>query len=131
MTINTMADKEMDYPTEDLPDEVIEYQRSVEAEIAKEFCSEDPVMREVTLSTFVSRSKGIRNGKRRIRKHLKEVTLIKYGYHFRQPHNFNWDVASSELLGDDIEDREAKLQEIILGNQARNMNTLKNKQRRL
>ena len=38
-----------------------------------------PVLSKVKAKRFVSRSKGWRNGKRRIRKVEKDVTLVKYG----------------------------------------------------
>jgi hypothetical protein len=116
---------------EEIPDEVAEYYRQVEREVLEETIRQDPVRSEVKLSTFVSASKG-RNRKRRNRKrrNLKEITLIKYGRNYHQPHRFDWWTAGSELLGDDP-DCEEKLQEIILGNQARNMNDLKTKLRML
>ena len=103
-----------------------EYYRQVEREVLEETIRQDPVRSEVKLSTFVSASKG-RNRKRRS---IKEITLIKYGRNYHQPHRFDWWTAGSELLGDDP-DCEEKLQEIILGNQARNMNDLKTKLRRM
>jgi hypothetical protein len=106
-------------PTDELPDDAIEYYKQVESEVITELSGGlDPVLSEVTLKVFVSNSKGA--GRRR--KHLKEVQLIKYGHNYHQPHRFDWWIAGQELLGQ-VEDVETKLREIVLGNQAFNMNS--------
>lgn len=115
-----------DYNGDEIPDEVAEYYRQVEREVLEETIRQDPVRSEVKLSTFVSASKG-RNRKRRS---LKEITLIKYGHNYHEPHRFDWWVAGLELIGDDP-DCDDKLREIVLGNQARDLNNLKTKLRRM
>ena len=104
----------------DLPADAQVYYREVEREVIGEIYHTDPVSSQIKLKTFVSTSKG-RNRKR---KQLKEITLIKYGHEFHEPHRFNFWIAGLELLGD-VEDVESKLQEIVLGNQAYNLNSLK------
>lgn len=106
-------------PTDELPDETLRYYAEVEREVIAELSGGlDPVLSEIKLKVFVSQSKGA--GRRR--KHLKEVQLIKYGQCYHQPHRFDWWIAGQELLGQ-VEDVETKLREIVLGNQAFNLNT--------
>jgi len=102
----------------EIPQDALDYYAKVEREVIDEENHNNPVLAEVKLKKFVSTSKG-RNRKR---KALKEVTLIRYGYHYHYPHLFRWDVAGLELLGD-LPDVETRLQEIILGNQAYDLNS--------
>lgn len=44
-----------------------------------EVCEESPVIKKIKGKSFVSRSKGLRNGKRRPRKEEKPIILLKYG----------------------------------------------------
>jgi len=104
----------------ELPADAMAYYLEAEAEVRAEEAHNNPVLAEIKLKIFVSTSKG----KNRKRKHLKEITLIKYGHNYHQPHRFNWWDAGLELLGD-LPDVEDKLQEIVLGNQAYNMNSRK------
>jgi hypothetical protein len=105
---------------EDIPDDAREYYKQVEQEVIKEEEYNNPVLAEITLKNFVSTSKG-RNRKR---KALKEVTLVKYGHNYHQPHRFDWWIAGLELLGD-LPDVEIKIQDLVLGNQAYNLNSMR------
>jgi hypothetical protein len=58
-------------------------------------CSENPVAKKVKAKRFVSRSKGWRNGKQRIRREEKDVILVKYG---DRPYRF-WDGGDSNMNG--------------------------------
>lgn len=53
----------------------------------------------VTYHRFVSRSKGRRNGKRRIQRCWKEVHLVRYRDGFHLWHRFPFDVYASEIIG--------------------------------
>ena len=44
-----------------------------------EECGENPVLQKIKAKKFISRSKGWRNGKQRIRKTEKPIILVKYG----------------------------------------------------
>lgn len=63
-----------------------------------EYRSSDVIVRAIKYAAFASKSKGIRNGKRRLRKHWKEVELVKYrsGWHLSK--NFPWDIVAQEVL---------------------------------
>jgi hypothetical protein len=68
-------------------------------EIDREIKSQDPVKSNFKYRAFVSKSKGIRNGKQRIRKKWKDVELVNYrdtGFH--QWHNFPFDETATETL---------------------------------
>ena len=59
----------------------------------------DPVKRNFKYSAFTSKSKGIRNGKRRIRKRWKDVELVAYqGTGFHLWHRFPFDETATEAL---------------------------------
>lgn len=70
--------------------------------IIQELVESSPVIQAITYHRFVSRSKGWRNGKRRIRKHWKEIRLIKYARGFTQWHRFPFDEYATEILGEKI-----------------------------
>ena len=77
-----------------------DYEAQVKREVAAECRQEDRVARLVTFHSFVSKSKGIRNGKRRVRRRWKEVYLVNYrgtGYH--SWHRFPFDEAATEIIG--------------------------------
>jgi hypothetical protein len=77
-----------------------EYEREVKREVAAECRQEDRVARLITFRAFVSKSKGIRNGKRRVRKHWKEVYLVRYRSEgFRSWNRFPFDEAATEIIG--------------------------------
>ena len=87
---------------EELADEITleEYQQQVEAEALEEYQQNDPVHRDVRYVYFTSKSKGIRNGKRRLRRNWKEVELISYrDGPFISWHKFPFDVYATECLG--------------------------------
>lgn len=68
-------------------------------ELEKEIDAHDPVARNYKYRSFVSRSKGIRNGKRRYRKNWKDVELVSYqGYGWHQWHRFPFDETVTEAL---------------------------------
>jgi len=78
-------------------------ERELEKQLYQEFIqTEDPVYKSIKVARFVSKSKGWRNGKRRIRKHLKEVYLIKYSVtknsRFHLWKNFPFGVYAPEIL---------------------------------
>ena len=104
----------------EIPQDAKDYYAALDHEVIAEVYCNDEVLSQIKLHKFVSTSKG----KGRKRHRVKEVTLIKYGHNYHYPHRFNWWIAGLELLGDQ-EDVETKLQEIILGNQAYDMNSLR------
>ncbi len=75
-----------------------EYQERVKAEAMAEYLADDRVAQNITYRRFVSRSKGRRKGKQRIRRNLKEIHLVKYhdGYHLW--HRFPFDECATEIL---------------------------------
>jgi hypothetical protein len=88
----------------DHDEEVQEYQKRVLEEVEAEVLANDNVANEITYHRFVSKSKGIRNGKRRYRKHWKEIHLVKhntgkYKRGFHQWHNFPFDFHATEIIG--------------------------------
>jgi hypothetical protein len=69
-------------------------------EVEEEWRAADPVVQSRKYRRFVSRSKGWRNGRRRIRKRWKEIHLVKYrGGRYSQWHRFPFDVYATEILG--------------------------------
>jgi hypothetical protein len=73
--------------------------RKLLSEIDSEIRLHDPVASNFQYRAFVSRSKGIRNGKRRIRKHWKDIELVKYqDGNFHQWHRFPFDETVTEAL---------------------------------
>lgn len=77
-----------------------DWQEQAIVEVNAELDANDPVVRTITYHRFVSRSKGIRNGKRRYRRGLKEVRLVSYlGRGFKQWHRFPFDEYAEEILG--------------------------------
>lgn len=93
-----------------------DYCAEVEAEATAEFLANDPVHQNFRYHEFVSRSKGWRNGKQRLRCPPKEVCLLSYrdrGFH--QAHRFPFDVDATETFGSSVKPDEAeeKLRELI------------------
>lgn len=74
---------------------VLEWEKDGEAE----YLAADPVRQSIKYRRFVSYSKGWRNGKQRIRKHFKEVHLVKYRGGYSLWHRFPFDVSATEILG--------------------------------
>ena len=69
----------------------------------------DPiVIKGVQYVRFVSKSKGIRNGKRRMRKKWQEVRLIKYRLGFQLWHRFAFDIYATEILGQAFDGEDLK-----------------------
>ena len=80
-------------------EETTEYYKNLENDGMAEFIENDKVHQVITRHCFVSRSKGIRNGKRRLRKHWKEIELLKYlDGKFTQAHRFKFDVYATEII---------------------------------
>jgi hypothetical protein len=78
-----------------LSKDTIEILNELEKEI--EYC--DPVKRNYKYRAFTSKSKGIRNGKRRIRRCWKDVELVSYrdsGFHLWD--RFPFDETATETL---------------------------------
>ncbi len=84
--------------------EIAEYYKQVEDEVNQEAQANDPVIRNVGYRYFTSKSKGIRNGKRRIRRHWKEVELIRYQTGWHQPHKVRLDCVTQELTKEQMSD---------------------------
>lgn len=78
-----------------------------------EFENHDAIARAIKYVAFVSKSKGIRNGNRRLRRHWKEVELVKYhrGWHLSK--NFPWDTTAQEVLSH-ISEKDGLLAEKML-----------------
>lgn len=70
-----------------------------ETQAYQEFLACDPVAAKIRYVRFVSKSKGRRNGKQRLRRNWREIHLVKYtdGYHLW--HNFQFDVYATEIIG--------------------------------
>ena len=76
-------------------------------EYLSEGCGASPVPQKCKAKRFTSRSKGLRNGKRRIRKQEKDIILLQYGkgwkYWDGSDHNHNgnipFDQMATEIYG--------------------------------
>lgn len=77
----------------------LEYQHQMEVEAKAEYLANNPVARNIVYRSFTSKSKGIRNGKKRIRRRWKEVHLVKYSNGFHLWEKFPFDVYASEIIG--------------------------------
>ncbi len=78
-----------------------EYCKAIESSVQEELEGSDPVRKSIRLHSFVSRSKGWRNGKRRLRARWKEIDLLSYRHGpFHTWQHFPFDVYSTEVLGD-------------------------------
>ncbi len=78
-----------------------EYEAQIEREVMQEVLGNDPVARTIKYRYFTSRSKGWRNGKRRLRRNWKEIRLVKYSTRgFTQWHKFPFDVYATEIMGE-------------------------------
>ena len=74
-------------------------------EARSEALESDPVARNISHHHFVSRSKGWRNGKQRVRRHWKEVDLVKYrGGGFTLWHRCPFDDWATEIGCEDGEE---------------------------
>jgi len=102
------------YHEEPTPEE-----EAILADTRQEWLATDSgIHQQFVFVAFVSKSKGWRNGKRRIRKHWKEVELVKYrDGRFRLSHLFPWDVVAPEALGlqfvDNPEEVEQALRDLV------------------
>lgn len=76
-----------------------DYRLTLLRESEEEVKAQDPVVQSIKYRRFLSYSKGWRNGKRRIRKHCKEIHLVRYTDGFHQWHRFPFDVYATEILG--------------------------------
>ena len=76
-----------------------DYHAQVEAEVKTECEQVDSVFNDISYKRFLSRSKGWRNGKQRIRKG-KEVHLVGKMGIFHLWHNFWFDVHATEIMGE-------------------------------
>ncbi len=85
-----------------------DWQRQALAEVEAEVLADDPVVRNITYHRFVSKSKGRRNGKQRIRRHWKEVRLVSYRTGFQSWHRFPFDEYATEILGQQTKADEAE-----------------------
>lgn len=75
------------------------YCQQVEAEVMAECLANDLVATSIHYVRFVSKSKGWRNGKRRMRRHSQEIHLVKYNDGWHDWHNFQFDVYATEIIG--------------------------------
>lgn len=77
-----------------------DYQAQQEREGLAEVLAGDPIRRTCRYVAFVSKSKGIRNGKQRLRRNCKEIRLVKYlGMPVTQWHRFPFDECATEIFG--------------------------------
>ncbi len=95
-----------------------EWETEEEGKAIAEYRLQDRVYNLVTLRAFTSYSKGV--GRRR--RYPKDIQLVKYTDGFHLAKNFHWDKYATEIMGD-IEDAEAELIDLVLGDQNRNLNT--------
>lgn len=79
--------------------EEAEHQALLVADVERECRETDPVFNAITYRRFVSKSKGRRNGRQRLRRNWREVHLVKYGAGFQGWHRFPFDVCATEILG--------------------------------
>jgi len=87
-------------------DEYQNYTEQVLAEAKEEALSSDPVYRNIGYRYFTSRSKGLRNGKQRIRRRWKEIELIRYQTGWHYPHRSRLDCVAQELTHEQMSDDE-------------------------
>jgi len=93
-----------------------EYCAKIEREAWAQFLANDPIHQSCVYVEFISKSKGKRNGKQRLRRYWKEVYLIKYrDSGFTQAHRFPFDKYATEIFGMSVKSDEAeeKLRELI------------------
>ena len=76
-----------------------DYHAQVEAQAKAEVEQVDNVFNEISYKRFLSRSKGWRNGRRRLRKG-KEVHLVGKSGFYHLWHNFQFDVHATEIIGE-------------------------------
>ncbi len=80
------------------------FQDDILADVWAELMASDVVVRNVGYRSFVSRSKGWRNGQRRVRERLKQVELIRYQSGWHYPRRSKLDEVGTEIechMGDD------------------------------
>jgi hypothetical protein len=95
-----------------MPSQLEEYEEEEQQAAMREYLGQDRVAQNVTYHAFVSRSKGWRNGKRRIRRRWKEVQLVRYTEGFHLWPRFPFDEYATEIIGPHAD--EAMLKERIL-----------------
>lgn len=75
----------------------------------EEVLANDPVIRNIGYRAFVSKSKGRRNGKQRVRRCWKEVELIRYQTGWHKPHRSRLDMVAAEVTRGLMDDDELYL----------------------
>ncbi len=92
--------------SEDYEAQLRAYEAEVAAELDAQVLEDDQIWQQMHYREFVSRSYGRRHGIRRLRRHWKEVVLLrypksdKYWYTWRK---FPWDKYAQELLTDEYQ----------------------------
>jgi hypothetical protein len=78
-------------------------------ELRKELIAANPVVECIKYRRFVSKSKGRRNGRKRLRKNWKEIHLVRFMQgEYHQWHRFPFDVYATEILGQKADGEELK-----------------------
>ncbi len=93
-----------------------EYQARVEREVQASVLAADPIHRTCRYVGFVSKSKGIRNGKQRLRRNWKEIYLVRYREGpVTQWHRFPFDTCATEIFGASVspDEADAMLRELL------------------
>jgi len=87
----------------------LDYCSMVEAEVKREVAGADAVVfKGIKYRRFVSRTKGRRNGKQRLRRNWKETHLVKYSNGFHLWCNFPFDIYATEILGEAFDGEDLK-----------------------
>ncbi len=97
-------------------DEYEAYQARVEQEAQAQVLEADPIHRTCRYVGFVSKSKGIRNGKQRLRRNWKEIYLVRYlDGPVTQWHRFPFDEYATEIFGASVspDEADATLRELL------------------
>jgi len=81
-----------------------EWEKEAIAEAQVECDRNNPVVQKITYHRFVSKSKGRRNGKKRVRRYWKEVHLVRYQGGFQSWHLFPFDEYATEIIGQHADD---------------------------
>ena len=82
------------------------YMEQVLADAKEVALASDPVYRNIGYRYFTSRSKGIRNGKQRIRRRWKEIELIRFQTGWHYSHRSHLDCVAQELTHEQMSDDE-------------------------
>lgn len=90
-------------------EELEQYYKEVETEVMAEVMENNRIHQLVRFHSFVSKSKGRRNGKQRIRRCWKEVDLVSYGKPgFTSWDRFPFDEYAPEIFGRSVPADEAE-----------------------